>query len=108
MHRGSAKNEAYWISLLDRAGKLTSDVARAIDDSNVAKPGQKAPITVEEYRKAALLVHEYLGHVPYGTDSHPIGTPADWTAVAQAHVAKNTRTDELVRSGVNPTVADAR
>jgi hypothetical protein len=28
--------------------------------------------------------------------------------VAQAHVAKNTRVDELVRSGVNPTLADVR
>ena len=58
--------------------------------------------------KAAPLIHEYLKHVPYGTDSHPIGTPADWTAAAAYTEAKNQRRDELIRTGMNTTVAEVR
>jgi hypothetical protein len=104
----TTQDKAYWVALLDRAGKLTPEVRTAINESNVALPGQKAPITVDEYLRNAPLVHEYLRHVPYGTDTKPIGTPADWTAVVAAHEAQNTRRDELVRSGVNPSLADQR
>jgi hypothetical protein len=103
--QGTNRNEAYWIALLDRAGKLTPEVAKAIDDSNVVVPGQRAPITVEEYRRDAPLVHEYLAHAPYGTDAHPIGTPADWATAAQAKQAQNVEQDRLIRSGVNPSIA---
>src|SRR5206468_2785152 len=98
----------YWVALLDRAGKLTSEVKAAIDESQVSLPGQKAPITADEYLRNAPLVHEYLAHVPYGTDTNPIGGPQDWIAVAQARDAKNVRRDELTRSGVNPSLADAQ
>ena len=103
---GGNKNEAYWIALLDRAGKLTPEVAKAIDDSNVVVPGQRAPITVEEYRNDAPLVHEYLGHVPYGTDAHPLGTPADWTAVEAAKKQQGDLKDAKIRSGIHPNLAE--
>lgn len=100
------KDAAYWIATLDAAGKLTSDVKQAIEDSNVALPGQAQPITVDEYLKAAPLVHEYLVHAAYGTDAHPIGTPDDWAAVDAAKKATTVERDRLIRSGVNPSIAD--
>ena len=106
--QGTAKDHAYWVALLDRAGKLTPDVIKAIDESKVVLPGDRTPTTVAEYLKAAPLIHEYLSHVPYGTDSHPIGTPADWTAAAGYTEAKNQRRDELIRTGMNTTVAEVR
>jgi hypothetical protein len=104
----TGKDKAYWVSLLDRAGKLTPDVSAAIDALKEPIPGEKVPFTVSEYLKSAPLIHEYLSHVPYGTDKSPIGTPVDWAAVAQATKDKNTRVDELIRSGVNRTLADSR
>lgn len=103
--QGNNKDRAYWIALLDRAGKLTPEVAKAIDASNVALPGQPAPISVEEYRKAAPLVHEYLAHAPYGTDAHPYGTPADWAAAQAAHQQESQREDQLIRTGTRPDIA---
>jgi hypothetical protein len=103
--QGTNKDRAYWIALLDRSGKLTPDVVRAIDESRTVLPGQSEPITVEEYRKAAPLVHEYLSHVPYGSDKTPIGTPADWAAVEQAKQSQNVEEDRLIRGGVNPSLA---
>ena len=105
----SAKDEAYWIATLDKAGKLTPDVKQALEDSRVTLPGQSAPMSVDDDLKYAPLIHEYLGHVPFGTDKSPIGTPADWTAVAEAIKAKNQRAQDMVRSGsVSPSLADAR
>jgi hypothetical protein len=106
--QGTNKDRAYWIALLDRAGKLTPEVKAAIDDSSTPLLGQKAPITVDEYLRNAPLIHEYLSRVPYGLDRSPIGTPADWTAVAAAHDAQNVRRDELTRAGVAPSLADTR
>lgn len=100
------KDKAYWVATLDRAGKLTPEARAAIDTLRDPGPDGKTPITVDEYLKAAPLVHEYLSHVPYGTDTRPIGTPQDWTAVEAARVQKNARVDELVRSGIKPTQAD--
>ncbi|TMC43893.1 MAG: hypothetical protein E6J23_09390 [Chloroflexi bacterium] len=100
------KDRAYWIALLDRAGKLTPEITRAIDTLKETLPDQKEYITVAEYRTAAPRVHEFLSHVPYGTDAHPIGTPADWQAVEAARAQYNLRTDQLVRSGVRPNIAD--
>lgn len=106
--QGTNKDRAYWVALLDRAGKLSSDVVKAIDSLKEPLPGERIPITVDEYRKAAPLIHEYLAHVPFGTDSHPIGTLSDWTAVAAAIKAKDDRVNELTNSGMNRTLADAR
>jgi hypothetical protein len=83
-------------------------VTAAINQHYVAEPGQAAPITVAEYLRAAPIVHEYLAHAPYGTDSRPIGTPQDWAAVDAAKKQTNVRRDQLIRSGVNPTTADTQ
>jgi hypothetical protein len=104
----SPKDKAYWVASLNAAGKLTADVKQAIEDSDVVSPGKPAAYSVDEYLRAAPLAHEYLRHVPFGTDSKPIGTPADWTAVAKAIEAKSTRANDMVRSGVNPSLADQR
>lgn len=104
----SNKDQAYWIAALDKAGKLTADVKQAIDDSNVSLPGAAQPIKVAEYLQAAPLVHEYLAHAPYGTDSHPLGNAEDWAAVDAAKKQTSVERDRLVRAGTNPSIADTQ
>jgi hypothetical protein len=103
--QGTYKDKAYWVATLDRAGKLTPDVKNAIDSLKDTPPGEKEPITAEEFRRAAPMVHEYLAHVPYGTDGKPFGTPADWVAVDAARAAQSAREDTLIRGGMNPSLA---
>jgi hypothetical protein len=101
----NTKDKAYWVATLDRAGKLTPDVKAAIDSLKEVPPGEKQPFTADEYVKAAPRVHEYLAHVPYGTDARPFGTSADWVAVDEARQQQSAREDALVRGGINPTLA---
>jgi hypothetical protein len=101
----NTKDKAYWVATLDRSGKLTPDVKAAIDSLKEVPPGEKQPLTADEYVKAAPRVHEYLAHVPYGTDARPFGTPADWVAVDEARQQQSAREDALVRGGINPTLA---
>ena len=79
------------VRALDRAGKLTPEVTAAIDGLKEPLPGDKAPYTVAEYLRAAPIVHEFMSHVPYGTDASTIAEagipsvvfgPGD---IAQAH-----------------------
>jgi hypothetical protein len=104
----SAKDKAYWLALLDRSGKLTPEVSAAIDGLKDVLPNEKAPITVREYIHNAPLVHEYLRHVPFGTDARPIGTPDDWAAVAEATKQKGILADALIRSGTSKLLADQK
>ena len=83
----SNADKADWIALLNSSGKLTPAVRVAL--SAVIPPplpGTGPKPTVDEYLKAAPLVHEYLGHVPYGTDAKPFGTPQEWAALPAAKV----------------------
>lgn len=106
----SQKDQAYWVALLDRAGKLTPEVVKALDETARRQPlpGQKELITVEEFRRDAPLAHEYLAHAPYGTDAHPFGNAQDWLAVDAARTKVDNRESELVNGGVNPSVARQR
>jgi hypothetical protein len=107
--QASERDKAYWVALLDRAGKLTPEVAKAIDASQpLPLPGQSRPPTVEEYRRDAPLIAEYLSLPPYGTDSRPFGTPTDWAAVAAAHKQVGIRALDLERGGMAKDLATMR
>ena len=67
-------DKAKWIEDITKAGKMTDEAKRLIDNArSVPAQGQKPEPTVEEYLRYAPLVREYLAAKPI-----LVGSPEEW------------------------------
>ena len=74
-----------WIEDIQKAGKMTPEAAKIIDDNRPAKaPGLRSDPTVAEYVKFAPLVQKYLALKPFN-----IGNPAEWKKLEAARQEYN-------------------
>lgn len=97
----SNDQRAAWLAIIQQAGKLTPAVRQAITAVIPQPlPSEGPKPTVDEYLRAAPLVQQYKNHVPYGTDAHPFGNPAEWAALPAARAQEAQIKAQIEKSAV--------